>query len=252
MPIQNTEETLVQSLSHLCEREGLAIDGPVLGLLGEHFRELMKWNQAHNLTRIMGAQNAAAFHYYDSLHPLKLIEQEFPRWQSLLDVGTGAGFPGFIAALKYPEREVILLDASRKRCSFLRNTARLLGVSNIQVQHGRIEDSDAKADLVCSRATFRWTKQASKTKSEIDSAKFSHGLLDDLVGRVKPAGAIALWVGDAPSFEEWGSAVEHWRFHTPARWPYGIPLYGIPTDPHDSEDSAVATSGRALVFARKG
>lgn len=251
MPSQSPQETLVQSLSQLCVAEGVIVDPGILFRSGDHFRELMKWNQTHNLTRISEPHEAAAFHYFDSLLPFSYIDEKLPQWESLLDAGSGAGFPGFIAALKYPTREVILLDASLKRCSFLRNTARLLGTSNIDVRHGRIEELDQRADLVCSRATFRWGKQGRVDTSGGSRERRSQNLLDCLAAQVKPGGGLALWVGDAPSSKDWAGAVERWGFSSPNRWPYAIPLHGIPVKPLDPSRSETAATGRALAFALK-
>ncbi len=248
-PQDTLTQTLIQSLSQLCVAEGVILDPGILLRSGEHFRELMKWNQTHNLTRISEPHEAAAFHYFDSLLPFNYIDEKMPQWESLLDVGSGAGFPGFIAALKYPTREIILLDASRKRCSFLRNTARLLGTSNIDVRHGRIEESAQTADLVCSRATFRWGKQVRVNTGGGSRERGAQDLLDRLAGQVKPGGGLALWVGEAPSSKDWAGAVERWGFSSPKRWPYAIPLHGIPAKPLDSSPSETAATGRALAFA---
>jgi len=115
----------------------------------ENFAGLLhEWNQVHNLT---GAKSIDAIYIniVDSLYPITFIE----RPQSLLDVGTGAGFPGLVLAIAYPKTEVVLAEPLKKRVSFLKYAAIDLGLSNVIVEAKRVEFVEHDAfDIITSRA----------------------------------------------------------------------------------------------------
>jgi len=96
---------------------------------------LFEWNQVHNLT---GAKNIAAINdnIIDSLYPLTFIEKP----KTLLDVGTGAGFPGLVLAIALPETEVVLAEPLKKRVSFLKYAAIDLALKNVRVEGKRVEN----------------------------------------------------------------------------------------------------------------
>ena len=80
-----------------------------------HFRLLRRWNPTHNLTRVLAPEAAAVRHYLDCSLPL--LGEEAPL--NIFDIGSGAGFPGLMAAILWPETSVTLVEPSRKRASFL-------------------------------------------------------------------------------------------------------------------------------------
>lgn len=88
-------------------------------------------------------------HYIDSLLPLQKLQPQ----QELLDVGSGAGFPGLVAAVLWPEVSVRLLDSCRKKCSFLQTAIAHMKLQNVRVQHGKAPHCSL-APCVLSRATF--------------------------------------------------------------------------------------------------
>jgi len=96
---------------------------------------LNEWNQIHNLT---GARNMPAIYdnIIDSLYPLTFIS--IPK--ALLDVGTGAGFPGLVLAIALPETEVVLVEPLKKRVSFLKYAAIDLELKNVKVEGKRVEN----------------------------------------------------------------------------------------------------------------
>ncbi len=109
---------------------------------------LFEWNQIHNLT---GAKNIAAIYdnIIDSLYPLTFIEKP----ATLLDVGTGAGFPGLVLAIALPQTEVVLAEPLKKRVSFLKYAAIDLELPNVKVEAKRVEKVEHEAfDLISSRA----------------------------------------------------------------------------------------------------
>lgn len=105
-------------------------------LFARHAAELLKWNAVTNLTAITQPEAVARNHFLDSLAPARFIA---PR-SALLDVGTGGGFPGVPLHIAISGLQTVLLDAVRKKVSFLRHVIRELALSGIEVRHQRIED----------------------------------------------------------------------------------------------------------------
>jgi 16S rRNA (guanine527-N7)-methyltransferase len=109
---------------------------------------LHEWNQIHNLT---GAKSVDTIYVniVDSLYPLTFIKKP----KTLLDVGTGAGFPGLVLAIALPDTKVVLAEPLKKRVSFLKYAVIDLGLSNVSVKAMRVESVEHDAfDLISSRA----------------------------------------------------------------------------------------------------
>jgi 16S rRNA (guanine527-N7)-methyltransferase len=109
---------------------------------------LLEWNKIHNLT---GAKTVAEIeeNIIDSIYPCDFIEEP----NSILDVGTGAGFPGLILAIAYPNTKVVLCEPRKKRASFLKFVAMELELDNVIVIKKRVEDyQDEPFELISSRA----------------------------------------------------------------------------------------------------
>jgi len=109
---------------------------------------LLEWNKIHNLT---GAKTPFEVekNIEDSIFPTTFIEKP----SSILDVGTGAGFPGMILAIAYPDIRVVLCEPRQKRASFLKYVAMELELSNVEVVKKRVEDySSEPFGLISSRA----------------------------------------------------------------------------------------------------
>jgi len=106
---------------------------------------LKEWNEKMNLTNITDDKGIAIRHFIDSLTLIPHLEQEAVRKGkrnlSLIDVGTGAGFPGIPLKVAMHELEVTLLDSLRKRVSFLDAVCETLGLSGIMTLHSRAEDA---------------------------------------------------------------------------------------------------------------
>jgi 16S rRNA (guanine527-N7)-methyltransferase len=101
-----------------------------------HALELMKWNQKTNLTAITDPFEVAVKHFLDSIVPVKII----PSNASLLDIGSGGGFPGIPLKIILPSLSVTLVDASRKKVSFLKHIIRILELKNIDALQIRAEE----------------------------------------------------------------------------------------------------------------
>ena len=109
---------------------------------------LMKWNKIHNLT---GAKNEATIDsfIYDALYPVSFL----PKRKTLMDIGTGAGFPGMILALALPDTDVTLVEPLAKRASFLQFIKADLGLSNVTVVKKRVQEMPSQIyDIITSRA----------------------------------------------------------------------------------------------------
>jgi len=121
-----------------------------------HARELLFWNRRSNLTAIADPAQMAVKHFVDSLVPIGWM----PTGAAVLDVGSGAGFPGIPLKVVRPDLSVTLIDAVRKKVSFVKHVIRRLGLSGIEAFHVRAEQmAGAKGpgtrrrfDVVISRA----------------------------------------------------------------------------------------------------
>lgn len=115
----------------------------------QHFKEnLFKWNKIHNLS---GARDEATMDDFivDAVLPIAFL----PPVNSLLDIGTGAGFPGLILAIALPDTKVTLVEPIAKRASFLQYNAVSMGLKNVTVLKKRVEEMEPRIfDLITSRA----------------------------------------------------------------------------------------------------
>jgi len=109
---------------------------------------LFKWNKIHNLTGDKD-ENTVNHFIYDALFPVSFLKN----YNTLLDIGTGAGFPGMILALALPQTKVTLVEPLAKRASFLQFIKADLGLQNVTVVKKRVEQMPAQHfELVTSRA----------------------------------------------------------------------------------------------------
>jgi 16S rRNA (guanine527-N7)-methyltransferase len=124
----------------------------VLGQLSTYLDLLVKWNQRTNLSAIRDPRQMVSRHFGESL----FAARHLPQGGTLLDLGSGAGFPGLPIALARPELSVTLAESQNKKASFLREVVRTLGVA-VEVWGGRVEDMPAERrfDLITLRAVDR-------------------------------------------------------------------------------------------------
>lgn len=144
------KKQLLEGLSRL----EIEVSGRQLQQLVQHAEALMIWNQKMNLTAIKDPLAIAEKHFIDSAAASLFLKNE----KTLLDLGSGAGFPGIPLKILQPDLRILLLDASRKKVSFLKHVIRTSGLSDIDAVHTRIEDFphnalfQKKADGIISRA----------------------------------------------------------------------------------------------------
>lgn len=113
----------------------LSLDDSVLEGLASHLALVEKWNRVHNLTAVRDPEQMVAVHVLDSLALLPSLRDA----RSVLDVGTGAGFPGIVVAIANPRRQVTLLDASHKKTAFLEQAKSELRLANVTVVCERVQ-----------------------------------------------------------------------------------------------------------------
>ena len=104
----------------------------------QYYEILLEWNQVMNLTAITTFEDVMKKHFVDSLSIIKACDME--HFQSFIDVGTGAGFPGLVLKIVFPDLHVTLLDSLNKRIRFLDHVINELGLTDVETVHGRAED----------------------------------------------------------------------------------------------------------------
>ena len=105
--------------------------------LDTYYKMLIDYNSHTNLTRITEENEVYLKHFYDSLTIVKMISLDN---QTLLDVCTGAGFPGLVLKIVFPNLKVTLVDSLNKRINFLNEAIKEIGLKNIKTIHGRAEE----------------------------------------------------------------------------------------------------------------
>ncbi len=103
-----------------------------------YFEMLVEWNQVMNLTAITDYEDVMKKHFVDSISLVKAYDLN--KASTLIDVGTGAGFPGLALKIAFPQLEITLLDSLNKRIQFLNEVIRELGINGVETVHGRAED----------------------------------------------------------------------------------------------------------------
>ncbi len=136
----------------------IEISSEQLSLFEKYTELLLEWNEKINLTAITEKDEIYKKHYLDSVSLVKVIEDLSVKDYSILDLGTGAGFPGIPLKIVFPNLHITLVDSLNKRVDFLNLVIKELGLENIQAIHSRAEDLAhdiefrEQYDIVVSRA----------------------------------------------------------------------------------------------------
>lgn len=135
------EFDFIEGFRHGCSAIGLpALDDDALTRLGVYFTELKRWNKRVNLIAKKARDGEILEkHFLDSLTLLPLLDGENPH---LLDIGTGAGFPGLVCKAVKPELQLTLVEPRQKRVAFLSHITRTLELDAVTILDCRAEDED--------------------------------------------------------------------------------------------------------------
>ena len=143
-----------QDFINKVEELGINLTEDQLKQLDMYCNFLLEYNSHTNLTAIKEEEQVYLKHFYDSLTFIKAID--VTKYENLLDIGTGAGFPGMVLKIVFPNLEVTLLDSNNKKINFLKELTMKLGLTKINFYHGRAEEFCAKNrekfDIVTARA----------------------------------------------------------------------------------------------------
>jgi 16S rRNA (guanine527-N7)-methyltransferase len=146
----------IEKIVPLCSEFGIEINDTIIDRLNKYGNLLLEWNEKINLTAITEPEDVLYKHFYDCILFFKNVD--VPQNAKIIDVGTGAGFPGLVLKIVRDDLEVTLLDSLNKRITFLNDVIDKLGLKKITAVHSRAEDGGKnplyreKFDISCARA----------------------------------------------------------------------------------------------------
>ena len=144
------KDEFVKEISKL----GIVVDDNKINLLDRYYHLLIEWNEKINLTAIVDEEEVYLKHFYDSLTLIKEID--LSQDISLCDVGSGAGFPGIVIKIFFPNIRIKLIDSLQKRVNYLNEIIKNLELNNISCEHCRMEDysrlHEEEFDYITARA----------------------------------------------------------------------------------------------------
>ena len=128
----------ISVLDQGCQEMGIVLDGEQRQQFVDFYEYLVEKNKVMNLTGITEFQEVLVKHFLDSLACVKAVD--IKKVKRIMDVGTGAGFPGVPLKIAFPHLEACLLDSLKKRVNFLEETFDILKLTDITAVHGRAEE----------------------------------------------------------------------------------------------------------------
>ena len=128
----------IREIVPLCAEFGVELTEDKIKKLNAYGNLLLEWNEKMNLTAIKEPKEVLYKHFYDCILFFKNVK--VPQNATLIDIGTGAGFPGLVLKIVRPDIEVTLLDSLNKRLVFLNEVINALGLEGIKTLHSRAED----------------------------------------------------------------------------------------------------------------
>ena len=143
-------------LTEACEKIGITLTEKQVEQFLIYYEYLVEKNKVMNLTGITEYEEVVLKHFVDSLSIVKAVDMS--KYHKLIDLGTGAGFPGVPLKIAFPNLEVVLMDSLNKRIKFLEEVIEKLGLTHITAVHARAEEGARKKeyreqfDLCVSRA----------------------------------------------------------------------------------------------------
>ena len=137
--------SVTEILKNYITEYGIEVDNELFKKLDIYASLLKEWNEKINLTAILDDEGIAVKHFLDCLLVGKYAD--FKKGDKIIDVGTGAGFPGLVLAAAYPDCQITLLDSTGKKLKAVEDIALNMGVSNVQIVHMRAEDAGKKPEF---------------------------------------------------------------------------------------------------------
>ena len=138
-----------------CRDIGVEIDDDKLSMLDKFYNLLISWNEKINLTTIVEEKDVYLKHFYDSLTLYNVKKLDSYNYK-LCDVGSGAGFPGIVLKIVFPNLDIVLVDSLMKRVNYLNDVIKELNLYNIVAVHSRMEDfskvHEEEFDIITARA----------------------------------------------------------------------------------------------------
>ncbi len=119
-------------------KTGYELDALQISRFNDFYEMLVETNKVMNLTAITDYEDVVVKHFTDST--LAALVTDFSGYETMIDVGTGAGFPGIPLKILFPHLKITLLDSLNKRITFIGNVIDKLGLENVDTVHGRAED----------------------------------------------------------------------------------------------------------------
>lgn len=139
------------------EKLGIIVDKEKLDKIDLFYKLLLEWNEKINLTTIVDEEAVYLKHFYDSLTLYRDID--LYKNIKICDVGSGAGFPGIVLKIFFPNIDITLIDSLNKRIIYLNDVIEKLNLSNIRAIHSRMEDFSRKNEEVFDYITARAVSQ---------------------------------------------------------------------------------------------
>ena len=153
---------------------GIDINDDMMDKLDKYYKLLTEWNEKINLTAITNEEDVYLKHFYDSATLCKIIDLKEDL--SLCDVGTGAGFPGLVLKILFPNLKIVLVDALEKRIKFLNIMINELGLKDIETVHERSEifakNNRERFDIVTARAVANLSTLSEYTVPMVKVGKY--------------------------------------------------------------------------------
>lgn len=167
------------------EKLGITLTSYQQEQLKKFYHLLISWNEKINLTRITSENEVYLKHFYDSLTITKVIDLN--KVNTLCDVGTGAGFPGIVLKIVYPNLKITLVDALQKRVNYLNEIIKELDLSDIVAIHSRGEDLKEKYDVVTARTVANITKLLNYTMHLVEENGVFIAMKGNITEELTPA-----------------------------------------------------------------